>query len=535
MKPGITFLCCLFLSSLAWSYPVAPALPLDGLVKEADIIVKATVVSSDKIADESFKSYPHWAVFSTRLAIVSVLKGNLAEKEFDFHHYDEDTASNQGYMFSPQHYHFERGATYIIFAKSTTTPGLLRPVWDYHRGREDQGQVLAADAKPVPPGTSVKRAVWQELSRLAESDEPAKIQYAIRQLHAMSGSDDRFDQTSDFPRDQVLAILAPLIGYQDQQVASAAIEAVGSRSPYRGEDYAIGWLATVGKGSLLARGQGKYPDNWDNPEARQFQARLVEVADKASAPALRARAIRALGLSKGSTLLEPLQRWSADPAPEVRAAAAVLWSEFPGDQAAAQLTRFSADRAPAVRRAVAAAVGFGQSPNLLPLLATLLKDKDENVRAMAAMSTVSFDPKESGALLKTFRNDPDFHASFIDALALADPKPWLDDLAQVVRDNAEPKLHFVAQMPVYTSWQILKSEIEARPVGELVSGKLDIYLDALDQPPNIGSGPYQEMYQFYRDKGLKDRAARFRALAKKRVKGYDIDYYFNRIDGVAQP
>jgi hypothetical protein len=150
------------------------------------------------------------------------------------------------------------------------------------------------------------------------------------------------------------------------------------------------------------------------------------------------------------------------------------------------------------------------------------------------MSAVSFDPRESATTLKAFLGEPDYRASFVDALALADPKTWLDDLAQIVAGNAVPKLQFVAQMPVYTSWQILKAEMDARTPQELAGGTLDKYLDALDQPPDIGSGPFQEMYQFYRDKGLTDRAARFRALAKKRVTGYDIDYYFKRVDGVGQ-
>jgi hypothetical protein len=298
----------------------------------------------------------------------------------------------------------------------------------------------------------------------------------------------------------------------------------------------MGWLATLGRGTLLPRGHATYSEKPDNPEARQLRAPLVAVAEAPANPAaLRARAIRALGFCRDDALLEPLEKWSTDPSPEIRAAATMLWSDFPGDARTRQLTRLAADPDAAVRRAAAAAVGFVQAPDLLPLLTPLLKDKDESVRAMAAMTAVSFDPKDSGDILKAFRNDPDYRACFIDALALADPKPWLDDLAQIVLANDEPKLHFVAQMPVYTSWQILKAEMDRRSEQELAAGKLDKYLDALDQPPNIGSGPFQEMYQFYRDKHLNDRAARFRAQAKKRITSYDLDYYFNRIDGVTQP
>ena len=534
MKLPLALACALLLPSVALGYMVAHSLPLAGLEKEAEVILKGTVVSSEKAADDSFKALPGWAVFSTRLKVISVLKGALAEKEVDFHHYAADPdPQRRMHMYAPQHYRFEQGSTYIVFAKFTKTPGVLRPLWDSHRSREDQGQVLAADDKPVAPGTSVKDVVWGELKGLSESNAPGRVKYAIGQLHSMSnGGGHAYDGTDDFSRERVLAIVGPLIGHAEAEVASAAIDAVGARSPYRHEDLAMGWLATVGKGTLVPRGHSKYAENWDNPDARQLQGRLLAVANDAKAAAgLRARAIRALGLSKGDVLLEALRNWSTDATAEVRAAAAALWADFPGKEAREQLTRLAGDADPAVRRGVATAVGCLQSPELLPLLEGFLRDKDERLRATAAMSAVSFDPKESAALLKAFRDNPDFAATFVNALALADPKPYLDDLARIVIDNAEPRLHFVAQMPVYTSWQLLKAEMDARPATELAGGKLDKFLDALDHPPNIGSGPYQEMYQFYRDKGLNKRAAQFRADAKRRVTGYDIDYYFKRVDG----
>jgi hypothetical protein len=88
-------------------------------------------------------------------------------------------------------------------------------------------------------------------------------------------------------------------------------------------------------------------------------------------------------------------------------------------------------------------------------------------------------------------------------------------------------------MPVYTSWQILKAEMESRPAEELAAGTLDKYLDALDHPPDIGSSPFSEMYQFYLAKGLRDRAAHFRQETKKRITSYDIDYFFNQVDRAA--
>jgi hypothetical protein len=531
MKLSIAILCALLVPSLARGYMVPPAVALAVLEKEADVIVKGTVVSSGKVKDESFKAYPHWAVFSTRMKVVSVLKGDLAEKEIDFRHYDADPDSKMGYMFAPQHYHFEAGRSYLVFAKRTGAAGVLRPLTDFHRGKADQGQVLAGDDGPVAAGADVKRAVWDELAKLVGGESPKDVVYAIGQIHSMSGAADRYDGTRDFSREKVLEVLGPLVGHKEPEVAAAAIGAVGARSPYMTGDHDMGWLATVGKGTLLARGHAKYAEGWDNPDARGLQGRLVEVAEKGKSGELRGRAIRALGLSKDRALLEPLRKWSNDPAHEVRAAAAMLWSDFPGEEGRRELSRLAGDKEVAVRRAVASAVGHLQSPELLPLLEGFLRDKDERLRAAAAMSAISFDPKESAGLLKAFKNDPDFRAPFVNALALSEPKAYLDELARVVRTNDEPKLYFVAQMPVYTSWQILKAEMETRTGAELGGGALDKYLDALEYPPNIGSGPYQEMYRFYLEKGLRERAARFREDVKKRVTTYDIDYFFKRVDG----
>jgi HEAT repeat protein len=520
MKMIAVFVCALLFPVFAHAYMVPNALPLDDLIKESPIIVKATVLSSEPTADDTFRKLPSWAVFSTRLKVISVLKGALDEKELDFHHFDDDPGPQQGRMYAPNHYHFEKGKTYILFAKSGPAPGQLRPLWDYHRSREDQGQLRAADDRPIPPETSIQDALYTELANLVQSKDSADVRYAIAHLHEMSIGTLRYNGTADFPREKVLVLLAPLINHPDKEISATAIDALATRSPYRGDDFAMGWLATIGKGKLLARGHGTTPPPWDNPEARQFQSRLLEVANKAATPALRAQAIRAFGLSKEKSLLEPLRAWSKDSAPEIRSAAAVLWSDFPGEESQAQLTPLAADPDPAVRKSVAAAVGFSQEPRLLPLLDPMLRDKDEKIRAAAALSLISFDPADAADLLKKFGKDPDFRASFINALALADAKPYLDDLAQIVQDNQEPKLYFTAQMPVYTSWLLLKDQIQTRTPEELAGGKLDKYLDALENPPNIGSGPVTELYRLYLEKGLTTRAANFRDRVKEKWPAY---------------
>jgi HEAT repeat protein len=526
---SIRTLCCiLILPTLARAYMVPAAMPLDDLIKEAPVICKVTAISSDEVGDDSFRKLGGWAVFSTRLRVITVLKGEGVAEEIEFRHYDHDPKFNGGYMYAPQHYRFEQGAHYILFAKPTNKAGIYRPLWDSHRSREDQGRLNAADNAAIE-GKDVRAAIWNELTKQLKSDQPAQIVYAIRQLNAMSGAASAYDSTKDFARPDVLKLIAPLIEHARADVASAAISAVAGRSPYH-DGVNMGWLATVGKGKLLGRGHGTYADKWDNPDARAELTRLLNVADKGATAALRAQAIRAMGLCKDESILKQLSNWCADTAPEIRSAAAQLWADFPSPEAERELSRLASDTDATVRRSVAVAIAYSQSREMLPVLTTLLKDKNEAIRTAAGISLISFEAKDAADILKTFVKEPDFHATFVNALALDDPKPWLDDLAEIVSNNLEPKLHLVSQMPVYTSWQILKADMESRPATELASGKLDKYLDALDVPPNIGSGPFQEMYRMYREKGLNDRAAQFRVKAKKRISGYDIDYFFKQID-----
>src|SRR5207248_4364387 len=140
--------------------------------------------------------------------------------------------------------------------------------------------------------------IFDELTRLARGDQAADVRYAIAHLQTMSTSGDRFRGTPDFSHEKVVSILAPLLMHTDAPIAAAAVDAIGSRSPYLNGDWA-GWLATVGKGTLLGRGHGKFADHWHNPDGCQNRAALVAIAAKAANPAsLRAKAILALGLCK---------------------------------------------------------------------------------------------------------------------------------------------------------------------------------------------------------------------------------------------
>jgi len=75
----------------AKAYPVTFALPLDKLAEQSDLIVKVQAVSSEEVKDTAFPDYTAagFAVFSTKLKVISVLKGDAKLAEISFHHYDD--------------------------------------------------------------------------------------------------------------------------------------------------------------------------------------------------------------------------------------------------------------------------------------------------------------------------------------------------------------------------------------------------------------------------------------------------------------
>ena len=68
-----------------------------------------------------------------------------------------------------------------------------------------------------------------------------------------------------------------------------------------------------------------------------------------------------------------------------------------------------------------------------------------------------------------------------------------------------------------------------QPSDALTSGKVDRYLDAMEKVGNYSSSEPRDIYAFYLQRGMTERAKRFRAMAKKAA-SYDIDYYFKQVD-----
>jgi len=121
-------------ADMARGYLVGPALSLDKLTEEADIIFKGRAVSGGPVQDEWFKPYNGFIACQTEFKVVSVSKGEARSDKVMFRHYDQ-SPDPRGYWFQPQYYHFEAGSTYIVFAKRSGPDGVVRQLWMNHNSK----------------------------------------------------------------------------------------------------------------------------------------------------------------------------------------------------------------------------------------------------------------------------------------------------------------------------------------------------------------------------------------------------------------
>jgi hypothetical protein len=118
---------------------------------------------------------------------------------------------------------------------------------------------------------------------------------------------------------------------------------------------------------------------------------------------------------------------------------------------------------------------------------------------------------------------------FLNALAAPDAGPHLDALAEAVEKNIEPESWWSGRIPAFTSWELLFKHLQARPRDEVRSGKHDRYLDAMEKLRIHSSTEPRDIYAFYLQRDMKERAARFRQAAKGKV-SFDLDYFFDMVD-----
>ncbi len=147
------------------------------------------------------------------------------------------------------------------------------------------------------------------------------------------------------------------------------------------------------------------------------------------------------------------------------------------------------------------------------------------------MSLLSFSPRNQ-AIADIFRanlSNEEFQPLFLIALAREHPAEYLDALAKVIEQKIEPRNFWGGQIPAFTAWEILFRYLQARPPEMLKSGKLDRYLEAMEKVGNYSSSEPRDIYAFYLQRGMTDRAKNYREAARKAV-SYDLDYYFRQVD-----
>jgi hypothetical protein len=304
---------------------------------------------------------------------------------------------------------------------------------------------------------------------------------------------------------------------------------VGSHNPYLSDERTLFWLATIGSGDIP--GIGTMDPKMRNVGGQLYWKDLVALAKGAADPATRAVAVKALGLVREPALEGEADSWLDEPAPEVRAAAAILLADFPGPVTVAVLRKRAEDISPVVRAALARSAGFSQQAELADVLSRLLADRDEKVREAAAMSLLSFSPKNP-AIADVFRanlENEEFKPLFLIALARGNPAAYLDGLAEAVEKKLEPRNFWGGQIPAFSAWEILFKYLQAQPADSIRSGKLDRYLDALEKVGNYSSSEPRDIYALYIQRGMTERAKRFRQAATKAA-SYDLDYFFKQVD-----
>ena len=529
----ILSLCFLLLGLLtarvASAYPVGPALPLEELFEQSDLVCKVTAISSKEVEDTSFDNVAGYRLHETRLKVIAVYRGKEEAKEIAFRHYLQ---GKEGLFprYQPQHYKFEVGRTYILFAKKGAGEGNYRQLFKNHTSQEDQGLLLAA-SETKHEGLAIDEIFWLELTGLLESKKVEDVQYALAHLDLLSGGDWR--EQHDLDRGRVLGAIVPLIKSRQPEIARAAIKVLGSSNPYLASDHNPGWLVAVGKGHIP--GYGSWDTGRENLGGKLYWKELAAIVESKAPLETRELALRALGRGGAEEVLPLAEKWTRDPEPRIRGAAAALLADYPQQANTKLLKQLTKDPEAAARQGAAQAIGYGQFSHLIPELAALVHDPP--VARIAALSLLSFSLEDSHDALVAHLNHPQYHPLFLNALAQKDAEPYLDQLCQVIRQNRTPENWWGGFVPWGDSWNVLYKYAQGQTTEKLNTVRLNPVLNALEFPATgnakgpsyYSSSEPRDLYALYVNRGLTDRATAFRALCKKNIT-YDIDYFFKQVD-----
>ena len=316
----------------------------------------------------------------------------------------------------------------------------------------------------------------------------------------------------------MLAAVHGLLTHSDPAVVQATLGVLGSHNPYMTRERAQFWLATVG--SADTPGYTKMDPKMVNAGGLIYWREIAAVADSKNDDATRALAVTALGLVCEPSLQESVVRWLGDSSMAVRSSATLLLADYPALATHDCLATLAADPDREVRVSTAFAIGFAQLADDGDVLTKLLTDSEAPVRQAAAMSLLSFSPKDA-RVAKTFHDNlvnKEFAVLFLVALCQADPAANLDLLIQETAKKTDPSNWPGGQIPAYTTSHLLFKYLKAQPAADLQAGKYDRALDALEiWQPNYSVDP---QFVYAGAQGRPDRARE--KIPRRREQGFPL-------------
>ncbi len=525
---------------------VSPRGRLEELEREADLIFKGCVVSSEAMTNASF---PHWGKpHATRFRVITLLKGKPETDELIFWHNTSGPMAWSGR--SPPSWHkLEVGACYLVFAARLDKPDYLysppqdatNRVNEFRQTYRD-GITRTLDARPV--AGRIREVHWGELSHLLHDDDPTNVLYAIERLDSMSQAcrpQAGWRQSFDFKRVEVLKLIKPLLTSTNDSIAVAAINCFRSGLPC-------------------------------STQLVHYVEILIQCADEGYSIRRRLAAIAALSDSRLDAVREALPRWLADTDEEVRAQAVLLLPDFSGPESEQALGKAAEDHSARVRAAVAEVIGKAKIEKLLPVLAELFSEplgatnpvppltmenlqnggrlvnlRVGDVHTSSGYALLEFDVSLTEDILKAHLDDAGFRAQFLCKLAEKDASPWLNDLTEVLRtrrmrtrekadtSGVEPKENYYRALMTlsgahYRCWNTIYEHLKGLPFAAFAEGKLDGCLSELENAGTGGSREPLMLYELYRMKGLNRRAAEYRKAHEPGLAVYGISQFFDKID-----
>ena len=517
---------------------------IDKMTGASALVIKAKVISVEpaKAADSLVLKSNFWQVYRAKLKLISTLKGKAPAETIDFYYRADLPPAGKPTMWldaGPEnhaHFKLEPGRSYILFAQQTNGKEPLVQVSSNYTLRSWEGFFRAADETPIAPGITPVKAVWNELTKQIVSKQAEVSRYAALTLLDLSCENNSSSGTGDYPRAQVLSSLfdskhEPPLALSADDFLKTFIASLGTMSPYSREDYRMRYLWTVADKPMCSWTPWTFKDNATAKPAIPF---LIKIADGKHKPDICAAAILALGKIQAMPQSEPnlaeaigskLHGWLASAQPEVRAAAVILSSDYPTKLFANERIALMKDSSEQVRKAAALSAGLTQSAEAIPQLDNLLSDKSASVRAVAALSLISFPLDKVKTILLSHLNNHDFGVGFLCRVATIDPasvkmellaeckKPRTPMSGMPTTDAQMTFQNGLATDPHALAVRALWKYLDDTPGAQLARPDFSKFLDCLEQNTAIDPSLTGAVYEMLITHHLDQRAASFKTRA----------------------